>query len=454
MTAADLDADGREEVVIAHAPSLLVLDWTPAGNWRVLHQSSDGPPLQTRRLVAADFSGDGQPSILAESAEETLTRFVVNAQATTSAPPQWASARPQDASTAALAWRAPGADSVTVFAGPPEGALNRVAAVTDSSYTATGSEERRYGLRAWRDGNPSPLSAPRTVRPHAPATVTGTSHPSPTSVQVRFSVPLQPGLRADQFRFGGEATVPTEVVRAQGGRAVVLRFPDAVAGQSASLEWDALRDQTGLPVGARSTTVTFPAAEQRTLYVEEATVLGPRRVRLRFNASLVPDAATDPSRYTIRPRGRVTSARQAEDGQGVTLEVDGVVVGANGLETSLEVTEMQSVDGQRLASEGATVRLTQPADDLSNVYVYPNPYRARSHGTTMTIAGLPVTATVRIYSPDGRLVRVLDVSQNRDGGAEWDLENRRGERVPAGVYLFRVNAPDQSPVLEKAAVIR
>lgn len=455
MTAADLDEDHRDEIVIAHAPSLLVLDWTPERGWRVLHHNSDGPPLQTRRLVAADFSGDGQPSILAESAGETLARFVMTAQDSTS-PPQWASAEPRDDSTAVLTWRASGADSVTVFAGPPEpeGALNRLAAVTDSSYTATGSQERRYALRAWRSGNESPLSIPRIVRPHAPATVTNTAHPSPTSVQVRFSEPLQPGLRADQFRFGSEATPPTDVVRTQGGRAVLLRFPDAVAGRSASLTWEAIRDRTGLPVGARSTSVTFPAAGQRTLYVKEVTVLDPRRVRLRFNAALMPHAATDPSRYTIRPRGRVTSARQAENGDIVTLEIDGVVVGANGLETSLEVTGMQSVDGQRLASEGATVRLTQPADDLSNVYVYPNPYRARTHGPTMTIAGLPVEATVRIYSPDGRLVRVLDVSQNRDGGREWNLEDRGGERIPAGVYLFRVNAPNQSPVLEKAAVIR
>jgi hypothetical protein len=85
--------------------------------------------------------------------------------------------------------------------------------------------------------------------------------------------------------------------------------------------------------------------------------------------------------------------------------------------------------------------------------VYPNPYRARSH-EQMTVAGLPREATVRIFTPDGRLVRVLSVEDNRTGGTTWDVRDRRGDPVPSGVYLFRINAPDDDPVLEKAAVIR
>jgi hypothetical protein len=136
------------------------------------------------------------------------------------------------------------------------------------------------------------------------------------------------------------------------------------------------------------------------------------------------------------------------------VRVEGVVIGPNGQETSLNVTEMRSTEGRRLSEEGGTVRLTRPAEDLSNVYVYPNPYRSQRTNGGLTIAGLPRRATVRVYTPGGRLVRVLSVEENRDGGTEWNLLDRRGRTVPSGVYLFRVNAPNQSPVLEKAAVIR
>ena len=115
---------------------------------------------------------------------------------------------------------------------------------------------------------------------------------------------------------------------------------------------------------------------------------------------------------------------------------------------------MTSVDGATLSEAGRSVSLTQPASDLANVFIYPNPYRAREHGDRITIAGLPLEATIRIYTPDGRLVRVLETRRNTQGGATWDLRDRRGQTVPSGVYLFRVESPDDEAVLRKAALIR
>lgn len=60
------------------------------------------------------------------------------------------------------------------------------------------------------------------------------------------------------------------------------------------------------------------------------------------------------------------------------------------------------------------------------------------------MAGLPAEASVSVLNVQGTLVRELD----------WDLTDRNGKAVPAGVYLIRVNAPESNPVLKKAAVIR
>jgi hypothetical protein len=234
---------------------------------------------------------------------------------------------------------------------------------------------------------------------------------------------------------------------------VVLSFSEEVEDVTGSLTWSGVEDASGLPVGQTSTTVTFPRPERRTLFVEEATILDERRVRLSFNEALDPASAGNVERYDVQPRGQVADI-QVDGASTITLRLDGIIIGARGGEASLTVTEMTSATGSRLAEEGRTVRLTKPADDLSNVYVYPNPYRARQHGDQLTIGGLPSRATIRVYTPGGRLVRVLSVENNRNGGHRWDLRNRRGDRVPSGVYLFRVNAPDQSPILEKAAVIR
>jgi len=455
MTTADLDTDGLDEVIISHAPSLLVLDRAGPDQWRVLHDNREGPPLQSRSLVAADFTGSGTPSIVAETAGPHLERFVLDGQALATSPPRWSQSQPLGASSVELSWRAPGADSVLVYGGPSGEAFDRIAATADSTLTLNTSRTQRYALRAVEGENRSPLSEQRRVRPHPPATLTDVQYPSPTTLRLRFTEPLRAGVRPDQFRFGPNAVVPNRTVQSNGNSAVVLHFPDAVAGRSGQLRWAGLEDEAGLSVADTSTSVAFPSPDRTRLFIQETDILGERRVRLVFNEPLPAAKATDPSRYKLRPRGRIAGVDQNEDSPStITIEVQGLVLGPNGEEASLTVSEMQSTDGHRLSEEGSTVRLTRPAEDLSNVYVYPNPYRRSEQEGGVTIAGLPRDADIRIYSPDGRLVRVLRVEDNRDGGTRWDLRDRRGESIPSGIYLFRVNAPDHRPVLEKAAIIQ
>jgi len=455
LGAADVDNDGRDEVVVAHPPSLMVLDRAADGTWRVRYEDRPSPIL-SRSLLVADVSEGGTPSVFSGTKNGRLLRYTVDGQAVAAPPPQWVEALPEGASSSRLVWRAPGADSVEVYAGPAGAELNPIASVTDSSVIIGGADARRYALRAWENGDASPLSSPQLIRPHPPATVSDLTYPDPSTVQLRFTEPLAPDIRADQFRFGPERMSPRRLVRARNAKAVVLHYSDEVQGQTGRLEWTSVEDNTGLPVGQVRTRVSFPSPARQSLFIEEATVLDENHLRLAFNAPLDLTAAQERDRYEVRPaRGRVSSVQLSDESPGVvTLRIEGLVLGASGRESSLTVTDMVGADGRRLAEEGSTVRLTRPADDLSNVYVYPNPHRADKHEDELTIAGLPPQATVRIYTPGGRLVRMLSVENNRDGGRRWNLRNRRGERVPSGVYLFRVNAPNQSPVLEKAAIVQ
>ncbi len=454
IAAEDVDGDSRPEVIIGHPPSLIVLDRSSDGSWRVLYEDRTSS-LLSRSLLVADVSGSGQPSVYVGTNDNKLVRYVVDETALSVPPPEWTEARPTGASSTRLVWRAPEADSVTVHAGRPKGELNPVVTTTDSSVSIDGTASQRYAVRASRNGTRSPLSDRRTVRPHPPATVGSMSYPGPSTVRLQFTEPLLRSIRADQFHFGTDASSPERLVRVRNGTEVVLHFTEDVAGRTGQLTWSKLADTSGLGVGQTAATVSFPTAEKKRLFIEEVTILSERQVRLSFSAPLNPEAAQERNRYKLNPRGRVASVELSDDSsKTVTLDIENLVIGASGTESSLTVTEMISDRGNRLSEEGGTVRLTRPADDLSNVYVYPNPHRAQTHGKELTIAGLPPEATVRIYAPSGRLVRVLPVQNNRDGGRQWDLRDRRGERVPSGVYLIRVNAPEQSPVLEKAAVIR
>jgi hypothetical protein len=450
----DLDGDERDEVVIAHPPSLLVLDWVD-GDWRVLHETHSSPSVLTPEMVVADVSGNGRASVVAAANDAVLRRYVVEGAAVRNGPPRWRGARPLGATSTRLMWRAPGADSVEIFAGPPAGALDPLRTTTDSTAVIAGEQPRRFALRAWRDGEASPLASGRSVRPHAPATVTAVGYPDPSTVELRFSEPLAEEIRAEQFSFGAERQSATRLVQTRNRTALALRFPESVAGQNGRLRWGGVADSSGLPVKDTTRSLTFPASAKQSLFVEAATILDERRVQLRYSEAVPPAQATDPARYRLKPRGRVDDVRMREESdRTVLLRVDGLVVGATGREASLTVANLSSESGQSLAPEGRTVRLTRPAGDLEHVFVYPNPHRRQRHGRELTIAGLPSRATIRIYTPDGRLVDEWTVEDNPTGGATWDLRDRRGQRVPSGIYLIRVEAPDQSAVLRKAALLR
>lgn len=456
LAAADFDGDDRAEVAIVDPPSLIVLGATGDGSVELLHQDRARPAVQSPSLVAADVNGDGRPSLIAGTTGETLRRFVVNASGIRRPPPRWVKAVPTGPSASRLAWRAPGADSVTIYAGRPGAALDPVAVRIDSSVTIDGASRRRYALQAWRSGNPSPLSPARHVRPHAPATVADVQYPSPHAVRLRFTEPLQPSLRPSQFELSRQSSgSPRSVLLGNGGTGLVLRFPEAVSGRDEQLSWTGVADTSGLAVGQTAVQVTFPTARARSLFIEEVDVEAEQRIRLTFNEPLEGDAARDRDRYSVRPFGVVERVvAEGSTPRSVTIYLDDVVAGASGQETALTVSSMRSARGNRLVEEGSTVQLTKPADDLSNVYVYPNPVRPSQHGEDVTVAGLPRTATVRIYSPEGRLVRRLTVERGRTGGTTWNLRDRQGTRVPSGIYFIRVQVPDASPVLKKAAVIR
>ncbi len=452
IATADFDGDGRDEIAISHPPALYVLDYTRAGEWQVVFHDADPPTVASRSMTASDFDGDGTPELMVATTGETLVRYRVGQRSLTNPPPQWVEARPTGPSSLRLEWRATGADSVTVLAASSSGAFDPLATTPDSLLQRTDIQERQsFALRAWRNGRASPLSEAKQVRPHAPAQLVEVAFPDPSTVRLKFTESLSSTTAAEQFDLDDRS--PTDLLFSEARRAILLRFKTPVT--PGRLTWQGVRDASGLPVDTTEAQIEPPTKRPNPLIVESATIVDPRQVRLTFNNPLDPETARQASNYEIVPRGTVQSVRFEEGSPTqVDVRVSEIVVGATGRETSLTVTFMRSADGAELAPDGNTVALNRPADGLDNVFVYPNPYRAVRHGEDITIAGLPAEATLRILSSDGRLVQKLDVTGNGSGGVEWDLRDRRGELVPSGIYLIRVEAPQSDPVLKKAAVIR
>lgn len=94
---------------------------------------------------------------------------------------------------------------------------------------------------------------------------------------------------------------------------------------------------------------------------------------------------------------------------------------------------------------------TKPQDDLSNVYVYPNPVRPEFSGT-IKIAGLTDKAIIKITDIEGNLVFETTSS---GGTIEWDGTAFGKYKVASGVYMVFVSAEDGvETTVKKVMIIR
>lgn len=94
---------------------------------------------------------------------------------------------------------------------------------------------------------------------------------------------------------------------------------------------------------------------------------------------------------------------------------------------------------------------TAPSDNLSGVYVYPNPVRPEYSGT-VKIAGLTDQANVKITDIEGNLV----YEANSTGGTiEWDTTAFGRYRVASGVYMIFISTKDALETkVKKVMIIR
>lgn len=92
---------------------------------------------------------------------------------------------------------------------------------------------------------------------------------------------------------------------------------------------------------------------------------------------------------------------------------------------------------------------TKPSDDLSQVYVYPNPVRPGYAGT-VKISGLIDDANVKITDIEGNLV----YETTAEGGTiEWDTTAFGKYKVASGVYMILIAAEDGSETKVKKVMI-
>jgi hypothetical protein len=121
----------------------------------------------------------------------------------------------------------------------------------------------------------------------------------------------------------------------------------------------------------------------------------------------------------------------------------------------------------RFTSKAASVDPALASQQLDQIKVVPNPYvgaaqwEPRNPFDTgrgpreLHFTHLPMRCTIRIYTVQGELVKVLEHNTAFDNGTEtWDMLTKDNLDIAYGVYVYHIDAPNIGHRVGKFAVIK
>ena len=108
---------------------------------------------------------------------------------------------------------------------------------------------------------------------------------------------------------------------------------------------------------------------------------------------------------------------------------------------SVSDTANNRVIGQTWHLSTFQIMQAHPEAGLSEVKIYPNPYRPNSVSDVMHFTNMTPYAKVRIYTFLGELVR--EVTADVNGMAHWDGLNKSGRKAASGVYIAFIQSKDK-----------
>jgi len=152
-------------------------------------------------------------------------------------------------------------------------------------------------------------------------------------------------------------------------------------------------------------------------------------------------STADSGVFLFSPNGQETIYHFTKDNSPLPSDV------VNDVEINAETGEVFFATDKGLVSfQGAS---TKPADNLQDVYVYPNPVRPEFLGT-VKIAGLISKANIKITDIEGNLVYE---TTSEGGTIEWDTTAFGKYKVASGVYMIFIAAEDASETAVKKVMI-
>lgn len=303
-----------------------------------------------------------------------------------------------------------------------------------------------YAVQAYDAARVEPLSKISKiieVYSHQPAKLVNAINNNANTVIITFSEKIKNTVENLQSFYLANSGNPNSVSPSD-QYSYLLTFSNPLREGTNTIYVSKLRDYYNSPVSDDSLTFNVNLIPEETeFFVSSFEIVNPYLIKINFNLAVDEQTATNVHNFSFNPHNVVTKVKiDNDDKRIIYLDLTNQKpVGSIGKEYILKIENVLSdiPSGNILIRSGAGsyIVLTGYANDLSDVYVYPNPVKIGESHNAVTFANLPQKARITIWDINGVKIKTLE-EQDGNGGLTYDLLDETGKNISSGIYFFRV----------------
>lgn len=462
----DSDGDGLDEIFLSLYPNLYQVEYY-AGEYKVTWNYAQ---CRSNQVLFGDFDGNERIEITFNRGDNFATLEAPGGSGLPQTPMNF-KAVPINYNTVDLSWEpVSGINFYQISRGTHPDSLQDIYPVSSGSTSSTNTglttnQIYYYAISTYSGGQYSPYSEIVSAIPNnRPEMLTQNFDLNdPFVLRLGFSEPMSPSIaNPANFWATGGLGYPSSAILENDGKFVKLFFSKPFnSNLTYQLILEPVYDLQNTQLNNLGPfNLTAPMYPASLPYISKVYIVQ-QYVLLEFSQDMDKDSSVFIEKYSITygNNGTIDIVSVMPDSFNAKIIRLGISpqtpIGYFGHIYKISATGLYSLNGLPLDAEHSSITITDTANNLVNVFTYPNPYRS---GETIDgeecimFANLTQTADIRIYNVYGELVKKLH-SENTFGGIKWYLDNDEGAKVASGVYIYRVEN-GESEYLGKLAIMR
>ena len=242
-----------------------------------------------------------------------------------------------------------------------------------------------------------------------------------------------------------------------------LSFKDKIIYGTSSIRTKSLFDFYSSPVDTNSVSFSVQESDSSSFYISTLKLISSDLLSVEFNENVDTVSAYNLTNYVIEPFNLkvISAVRDNSNKKLIYISVNSKGnIGASGKTYFIRLNNIFSESGAKIVNgSGSMFSLSFVKEDLSGIAVYPNPFsKSKATKQSVTFANLTKSAKIYVYSLTGAMI--IELTENDgNGGVEWDLRDSKGNEVPSGIYIYKVEGKNSQGLeveskMSKFAVVK